>query len=394
MPRVPTVAVWIETSRAYGRGLIEGVSQYVHRHGPWSIYFTPHGLDAALPQWLCSWRGDGILARIDNLKMARALLATKLPLIDLRGRLPGLGVPVVGLQNQPVAQMAFEHLRARGFRHYGFYGLARGEHVHMDQRCDYFVEQVTQAGFACHVFEVPRGAGAKSWDRRQRHLAQWLRRLPRPIGLMCCNDDQGQQLLDTCVRSSIAVPDEVAVISVDNDQVLCNICTPPLTSIDVNPARIGYQAAGLLAQMMRRPRAKSENLHFAPSHVVTRQSTDTLAVDDPLAAAALRFIRLHACRGIVVGDVVSAVAASRRLLERRLQSAVGRTPHAEIMRVRIERATQLLLDTDLSLASVAAQAGFVGPKYFCDAFCREKGMPPGTFRRQSRGTVVPGEGGD
>jgi LacI family transcriptional regulator len=124
---IPRVAVWIETSRGYGRGLIRGVAQYVRQHGPWSIYFTPHGQEDPLPNWLRRWRGDGILARIEHRQTARLLLATKLPLIDLSCRLPGLRSPIFGISNQPVAQMAFEHLHERGLRHYGFFGLPQGK---------------------------------------------------------------------------------------------------------------------------------------------------------------------------------------------------------------------------------------------------------------------------
>ncbi|MGC3970985.1 MAG: hypothetical protein QM775_27725 [Pirellulales bacterium] len=150
---MPQVAVWIETSRGYGRGLIRGVASYARQHGPWSIYFTPHGLNEPFSHWLSKWKGDGILARIDDRRMAKMFRAKKVPLIDLRGRLPGLQIPTVGLDNRPVAQMAFEHLRERGFRHFGFCGVPVGEHVHLDQRREFFAERVIAAGFECHIFD-------------------------------------------------------------------------------------------------------------------------------------------------------------------------------------------------------------------------------------------------
>ena len=129
--KIPRVAVWIETSRGYARGLIRGVADYVREHGPWSIYFTPHGQHDPLPAWLRRWRGDGILARIESPQAARVLLGTKLPLIDLSCRLPEFRKPMFGIDNRPVAQMAFDHLRQRGLGHFGFYGLPRGVHVHI-----------------------------------------------------------------------------------------------------------------------------------------------------------------------------------------------------------------------------------------------------------------------
>jgi LacI family transcriptional regulator len=384
--KIPHVAVWIETSRAYGRGLIHGVADYVRQHGPWSIYFSPHGLQDPLPTWLRKWKGDGILARIDDWKMAEILLARRLPLIDLRNRLPGLELPPFGLSNPPVAQLAFEHLHERGFRHYAFCGLPPGAHVHMDERRDVFSELVTKAGFTCHVYQLPpNGEKSSNWEQAQRQLGKWLRSLPKPVGIMCCNDDRGQEVTDACRRAGIAVPDEVAVIGVDNDQALCNLSTPALSSVDGNAERIGYAAAAYLDRMMARGVTRLDReVLFPPSHVVTRLSTDTMAVDDPILARALRFIRDHACEEIGVGDVVEAAVTSRRYLERQMQALLGRTPNQEILRVRLRRAQELLLETDLPLETVARKVGFRSHKYLGDVFVRETGLPPGEFRRQAR----------
>lgn len=390
MPRatkVPRVAVWVETSRGYGRGLIRGIADYLRERGPWSIYFTPHGLYEPLPKWLRKWRGDGILARIEDVKTARLLLATKLPLIDLSCRLPGLRSPNVGINNQLVAQMAFEHLHERGFRHYGFLGRVPGEHIYMDYRREYFCDSVVQAGFSCHVFKVRRSRGKlPDWEGQQRQLGQWLLSLPKPIGIMCCNDDYGLQLLDACRRVKVVVPDQVAVIGVDNDEELCNLAAPPLSSVDVNSRRIGYNAAALLEDMMASglPRPPHDVLS-PPSHVVTRLSTETLAVENPVMARALRFIRDHACERISVSHVVEAAVTSRRYLERQMVVHLGRSPNQEILRVRIRRAQELLCETDLSLETIARQVGFPGSKYMGDVFVRETGQPPGQFRRQAIG---------
>jgi LacI family transcriptional regulator len=384
--KVPRVAVWIETSRGYARGLIRGVAEYVRQHGPWSIYFTPHGQHDPLPAWLRKWRGDGILARVESPRTAKMLLAARLPMIDLSGRLPHFRDSMFGIDNRFVAQMAFDHLRERGFRDYGFYGVPRGMHYHMDFRCEYFCQCVAQAGFACEVFEVRRTRGRlPEWESEQRQLGKWLLGLPKPIGIMCCNDDRGLQLLDACRRVGVAVPDHVAVIGVDNDQELCNLATRPLSSIDVGSQRFGYSAAAMLERMMAEGMLRPPGVFlFPPSHVVTRLSTDTLAVENPALARALRFIREHACQGISVNDVVQAAVTSRRDLERQMRAAVGRSPNQEILRERIRRAQELLLETDMPLGSIARQTGFRGHKYLGDAFKRVTGCRPGEFRRQSR----------
>lgn len=385
-PRIPHVAVWIETSRGYGRGLIRGVADYVRQHGPWSIYFTPHGLRDPLPMWLRKWRGDGILARIEDRETARLLLATKIPLIDLSCRLPKYSCLPFGISNRPVAQMAFDHLRERGFRHYAFYGVPRGQHVRMDYRCDYFCQAVTEAGFQCNAFEIRRLRGKlPDWEGEQKQLGKWLQSLPKPVGIMCCNDDHGLQLLDACRRSNVIVPDQAAVIGVDNDQELCGLATCPLSSVDVNSQRIGCSAAAFLARMMDTGTIRNDKaVLFPPSHVVTRFSTDTLAVDNPILARALQFIRDHACEGIGVDQVVRAAVTSRRYLERQMQVQLNRSPNQELVRVRVQRAQALLRDTDLSLESIARQTGFRNHKYLRDVFARETGQPPGEFRRQTR----------
>lgn len=384
MRTTPHVAVLIETSRAYGRGLLEGVARYVREHGPWSIYFRPHGLGEPPPSWLRRWKGHGILARIDNRETARAVRATGLPAVDLRGRLPDLGLPRVGVDNGVLARLAFAHLAERGFRQFAFCGLPHGEHPHMDQRREDFCRLVEQAGYTCAVFEPRRGSRPLAWEREQEQMAEWLRRLAKPVGIMASHDDRGQQLLDACRRAGVLVPEQAAVISVENDTILCGLATPPLTSIDVNAPRVGYEAAALLARLMAGEKPTRPRVLLDLCRIVTRQSTDVLALDAPDLAQAIRFIREHACAGINVADVLAAVPLSRSVLERQFRHVLGRTPKAEILRVQLERARQLLAETDLPLAAVAAKTGFRTEKYFGDIFHRKVGERAGAYRRRAR----------
>jgi LacI family transcriptional regulator len=377
--------VLIETSRGYGRGLLEGVTRYNRQHGPWSLYFEPHGLHDPPPAWLSGWKGHGILARIESRRLANAVIATGLPAVDLRGRLRGLKLPFIGVHNQQVAHLAFQHLADRGLRHFGVCGLAPGEYHFMDVRCDFFRREVEAAGFACHPFEPSRDRHP-TWEDEQDRLVHWLRHLPRPVGVMTCNDDRGHQLLDACRRAGVAVPEEVAVIGVDNDPILCNMADPPMTSIDVNAVQIGFEAMALLDRLMRR-RGGNEpavNVEIPPRRIVTRQSTDVLAVGDPEVAAAVRFIRANACRRIGVRDVLRQVPLSRSSLERRFEMVLHRTPKEEILRVQLDRAQELLSESELSLEVIAERCGFSSCKYFGDAFCRELGVRPGAFRRRFR----------
>lgn len=378
----PRVAVLIETSRAYGRGLLEGVAEYIHAHGPWSIYFRPQALGEPPPPWLRRWQGDGILARIDDRRLARAVQTTGLPVIDLRGRIPDLGFARVGVDNRAIARLGFQHLRERGYRQFGFCGLSRGEHPHLDRRCADFVSLVHEARLTCDVFRP--GRPSRSWEHEQQQLIAWVRRLPRPVGIMACNDDRGLQLLDACRRARIAVPDEVAVIGVDNDPLVCSLATPPLSSIDVNPRRVGYAAAKLLDRMMSGGRRPRTGLFFDQCKVVTRQSSDVLAVDDAELKTAVRYIRDHACSGVLVEDVLAQTCLSRSGLERRFKQVLGRTPKVEILTVQLDRAKHLLSESNLTLEAVARASGFRSGKYFSDAFLREVGVRPGAYRRGLR----------
>jgi LacI family transcriptional regulator len=379
--RIPHVAVLIETSRGYGRGLLEGVARYNREHGPWSMFFEPHGLNDPPPKWLNTWEGDGILARINDHRMAGVVMATGLPVVDVRGRLTDLGLPFLGVDNREIARLAVEHLLARGFRHFGFCGLARGEHHHMDQRRDFFHRFVAAAGYDCHHFEPQRG---RPWEEEQEQIADWLVRLPKPAGVMTCNDDRGHQTLDACRRAGVPVPTKVALVGVDNDAVLCNMADPPMTSVDVNSGQVGYEAAALLNRLMHQPgsRRKPAFIELPPRGLVVRQSSDVLAIADPEVAAAVRFIRAHACEGLTVAAVSAHVAVSQSVLERRFKAILHRTPKREILQVQLDLARRLLCESHLPMAVIAERSGFATYKYFGDVFVRELGLRPGAYRRQ------------
>jgi LacI family transcriptional regulator len=384
MRRPPHVALLIETSRELGRGMLRGVARYVREHGPWSLYHRPLGLGDRPPPWLKDWRGDGILARIDNQSMARAVLNSGVPAIDLRGTLPEFGLPHVGCANPSIVRLAWEHLLDRGLRHFAFCGIPRGKNRFQDLRCDLFRRTVQQAGHECNEFPAGSSPGdVEPWERQQRRIAQWLASLPKPVGVMCGFDDRALEVLDASRRAGIAIPDEVALVSVDNDEYICRLADPPLTSIDVNPEEIGYQAAALLERMMNGAKAPRQPVEIEPRGIVTRRSTDILAIDDSQAAAAIRFIRDRACEGINVADVLTEFPRSRSSLERAFKTILGRTPKAEILRVQLERAKNLLARTDLAVADVAAKAGFRSLTYFSAAFRRTLGVSPGAYRVRS-----------
>ncbi|MCG8651110.1 MAG: substrate-binding domain-containing protein, partial [Pirellulales bacterium] len=219
------------------------------------------------------------------------------------------------------------------------------------------------------------------WEKQQERIVQWLGSLPKPIGIMACNDFRGQHVLEACREAKISVPEDVAVIGVDDDQVICDFCQPPLTSVIPAAERIGYEAAALLDQLMRGQTPADPHRTIAPLGINSRQSTDILAIDDVDVVTALKIIRDRACISLSVEQLLREVPLARSSLERRFRKYVGRSPQAEIRQVQLKKARRLLRDTDLPLAQIAALTGFKHSEYFSVVFKRETGQTPGAYRQ-------------
>jgi LacI family transcriptional regulator len=386
-PEVPHVALLVESSREYARGLLRGIARYHHEHGPWSIYFATRGLESLPPKWLPDWHGDGVIVRLNDRRMADAILSTGIPAVDVRGALPDVGLPFIGVDNQPIAGLAFEHLRSCGLTHFGFCGTPRDVNPNQNLRCDYFVEFVESQGYECDVcLGIISKQRRQDWELEQETIAKWLLSLPKPVGVMTCHDDRGRQVLDACRRAGLHVPDDVAVVSVDNDVQMCNLSTPTLTSIDVNPGRVGFEAAAMLTRAMNGEQLSSEPILVGtPRGLVPRQSTNLIRFDDEDVSAAVRCIRERACEGgLRVRDIVAMVKRSPTTFERRFKLALGRTIKAEINRVRLGSAKLLLAESELPIARVALRCGFSETKYFCEAFRNYTGVTATEYRRQFR----------
>ncbi|MFY9254599.1 MAG: XylR family transcriptional regulator [Fuerstiella sp.] len=375
-----SVALLIETSNGYCRGLLEGINAYAKHHANWSIHLTEQERGAAPPAWLASWRGDGIIARIETDEIGQRLKMFGLPIVDLSAARHLKGIPWADTDDEAIARLAIDHFAERGFRNLAYCGdpgfawsTARLAHFHRLAReagCRSYEHQVT-----------PRYDLAFSWDEEKCRIGDWLQSLPRPIAIMACYDYQARQVLDVCRELAISVPEEVSVLGVDDDRLICELSEPSLSSIIPDTQQTGYEAAELLDRMMNGEAISSQQpLLTQPLGVRTRESTDTLAIDDADIAKALSYIRRHALANIRVTDILPHVSLSRRALEHRFVRLVGSTPHEEIMRVRIERIKVLLSETDLSIQQIATRAGFEQPEYMAAVFKRETGMTPTDFR--------------
>jgi LacI family transcriptional regulator len=377
-----SVALLLETSNAYARGLLDGIIAYQREHELWSIYVGEQQRGARPPVWINTWRGDGIIARIETKAIAAAVRRSALPTVDVSAARLIPELPWVETEDREIAQMAARHLMDRGFRTLAFCG----EPVFnwSSWRQNHFVEYARQEGCECHVYRgkasIEKGY---SWTRERARLGAWVRALPKPVGVMACYDIKGQQLLDVCRDLGIAVPEQVAVVGVDNDVRLCRLCTPTLSSVVPDTRRAGYEAAQLLDRMMAGDEVRADGVLIPPAGIAKRRSSDTSAIQDPDIVAAMRYIREHACDGITVADLLKVVPLSRRMLEYRFQKLVGRTPHAEILRARIERTSRLLRETRLPLEQIASRTGFAQANYLCVAFKKHVGLSPNAYRKKA-----------
>lgn len=376
----PKVALLVETSNAYARDILAGVEDYIRAHGPWSVYLAETGRGEAVPRWFSRWFGDGIIARIENDTIAQTLAETHLPVVDLSfGHLLPTA-PTFTTDNPAIGRLAVQHFTERGFENFAYCG--RDEFIWSIDRGEAFAAEVRARGFECQIYK-PARPFVGNVDFETDVIAEWLASLPKPVALLTCYDLRGGQVLDAARRATLDVPEQVAVLGVDNDSLLCALTPPPLSSIILNGRRTGWLGAEALARLMSGEKVEDSIQLIPPLGIATRQSTDTLAVADPQLARALRFIRERACEGIGVADILRHAPMARRSLENRMQATIGRTPNAEILRVKISRARQLLASTDLNLSEIAARCGFRYSEYFSVVFKRETGIAPGEYRRSS-----------
>lgn len=377
------VGLVIETSNAYSRGLIRGVMGYARERGGWSLWLAESERGHA-PAALRHWDGDGLIARVENPQVAQAVATTRKPMVDVSSARLLPDAPWVETDDAVIAETAFEHLRGLGLMHFGFAGDERFNWSRWRQ--EHLVRVATTAGFECSVCPT---VDREMWARQRATTAGWLAGLSKPVGVLACYDLRAREVLDACQVARLRVPDDVAVLGVDNDELLCDLADPPLSSVAPNAARAGAEAAALLDHLLTGAAVPPTAHLIPPIGVVHRQSTDILAVDDPAVADAVRFIRANAFRGIGVADVLRAVPVSRRALEARFAKILGRTPHEEIVRVQLGRAKELLVQTDLPLATIADRVGFAQAGHLSVVFKKATGQSPGEYRRHPNATYGP-----
>ena len=374
--KIPTIGLLIESSRVPGRSLLRGIAKCAHHYGPWSFYWEPGGLEKVWPK-LKALGLDGIILRdVDQIK---EVLDLKIPAVAIghsKTEIPNL-VNVV-TDSSAIGQMGAEHLLQCGFKHFAYCGYTGVPWS--DLRLKFFGRHIRKAGFEVHVYadSVPI---TNVWHKERHKMAAWLQSLPKPVGLMACNDDCGQQVIEACKLAHLAVPDSVGVLGADNDEVVCGLSDPPMSSVAINFERAGYEAALVLFRLLRGIRRVPAKIAVHATHVIARRSTDITAVSDPHVTKALQFIHDHARGNMMVMDVASAVALSRRALEIKFRQEIGCSILEHIRRVRTDQIVRLLVETELSVVQIAESLGFSDVQHFARYFRASKQTSPLVYRR-------------
>lgn len=389
MKKSRKVILMMETSRTYERSILRGVAQYSRGRGTWvfykkaPFYLRPNVGKVSLEKIL-EMGADGLILREQvTRQQTEKFLALGLPTIVSPYTEPFSDFPNIVTDDAAIGRMAAEYLLHRGFKQFAYSGIGQ-MYYWSRERGKSFDRRIAEAGFETHYYEhEPLTSRAQhSWEGEQNIIADWLRRLPKPIGLMACNDDQGQYILEACKIAGLHVPEQVAIIGLGNDDMVCDLVTPPLSSIAIGAEKAGYKAAEVLDKIMAGKKVTNQTIVVHPTHVVTRQSTDVFAVTDRDVLTALHFIHRRARKeAIQVDDVLREVSLSRRSLYNRFAQILGRSVHEEIKRVRVDQLAQLLVSTSLPISHIASDMGCSDIKNIARYFKQQKGMTPLEYRK-------------
>ncbi len=378
--KLPRVAVMLDLASAYGRSEAMGVAQYVASHQPWRVELS---VATQSTRSIRQIDADGLIMPVTTEAQRDEVLKLGIPTVSIAGNLTDTGFPVVTADHEKIGRMAAEFFLKRGFEFMAFCGIS--DRYYSPRRGNGFTQTLQKAGIRCYMHEksAPTARRNRTSDQKQR-LAQWLVSLPKPCGLFVCDDLQAVELLDAARQVGVRVPDEVAVLSVDNDELSCNLSDPPLSSIDHGTQQIGYQAGNLLDRMLRGESVSLKPVVVPPTTIVLRRSTDVYPQSDPHINRALAFMQDNLTRRIQVEDIVEASGVSRRLLENAFRKVIHRSILDEYHRLQIEMIMHLLRDTTIPLKQIAMQMGFNNVYYFNAFFKRTVGIPPGKYRKTAQ----------
>jgi LacI family transcriptional regulator len=379
------IALIYDARHAYDLQVMAGVASYMHECADFKVYFERDALkDQRLPDFQ-SWGGNGIIANFDDPLVAKVVKQSKLPAVGFGS---GYGwrepaTPYFFTNNGMIASMAADHFVDCGFRHFAFCGFAKNPiNGWSGERERAFVNCLKKQGFPCDIYG-DQNETIRPWTSLQHSLARWLVSLRKPVAVLAANDSRGSHILEACHAFGLCVPEEVSVIGVNNDELLCQLSSPALTSIEQGTKRMGYEAAALLGRLMSGKKSVQKCFVIDPVRIVTRRSTGILAIEDHTVAEAMTFIQEHALDGIKVPNVVNALGVSRSWLDARFTKAVGYTPRTAIRKIQLERTRQLISATSLPLKQIAVNAGFRSVQHMTTLFGKTFHQSPAEYRKRA-----------
>ena len=388
------VILHINTARKYGRGLLTGIGRYARLRGTWQFY-------RSLPRYVTAVNRREEMMRVHDWRPTGGIVWDS----ERIGELLSLGIPLVvspnvvvskhyrdlfeafpqiGSNCEAIGKMGAEYFLDRGFRHFGFCGFRRAPWA--QRRASAFAQRIAEAGYDTDVFPLRGAPKAKRLQEATDHIVEWIRSLPKPLAVMACNDDRAFNVVDACRRAGCLIPEEVAVLGVDDEEEACEVFTPPLSSICLNATMAGFRAAEVLEAMMTGktvPQTKWK-IPVEPMYVVTRRSTDVMAIEDRVVAEAVNYVEQQVYAPIQVEDVVRKVSLSRRNLELRFRKALGRSVYAHIRKTKVNRITEVLLSTQTSIQEIAKAFGYPDAHNMSRFFKKETGLSLSEYRRKHR----------
>ena len=385
-----TIAVMVENSRAYGRSMIEGIAAYAQERRGWTL--RPLTVEEAFTSKLDMF--DGVIARIANDRLADRLTQSGLPIVDTFCQRIRHGVAGVDSNHADIAHKARTFLQSRGFQHLAYCGIPGA--AFSNQREAAFAEADTHiysyVGRDIHPIDE-----SQFYDERVDHipdvasLAKWVHSLPKPIAIFCCNDLRAIQLQQVALGCGLRVPQDVALLGVDNDTILCSFAVVPISSIDPNAFKVGYAAARVLRTMMERPVApKPHPVHHVPvGGLIERRSTEFMPIDPPWLGEVLLHIERNMRRPIGASEIFALARRSSTTVETVFRHKLGTSVQGYIGAVKLEYARKLIANPALRISEIGVLCGFASPQYFCRAFATRFGLSPRAFRHHLIARTAP-----
>jgi LacI family transcriptional regulator len=383
---VPRVIFLTDLSEEYAKNLLKGIVRYSKEHDPWVLckmpfsYRVEHEVEGVL-QWAKEWKADGIIAQFYNTDQVGIFKKNGISAIaqDFKSRFTE--IPNITGAHHQTGRMGADYFIRKGFKNFAFYGFK--DIVWSSERCEGFRNEISKYDLDKHFYEYQNTELKELWYYESAPLVAWLKMLPKPIAMMACDDNQGQHIAEICKQCGLKIPEEIALLGVDNDEVICTLSDPPLSSINQAVEKGGYEAAELMDKMIRNPQKQYGDVVVHPTHIITRQSTDIFATTDKYISAVLKFIHQNTDKKLNIDQITRMAPLSRRLLENRFKQEIGLPIYSYIMNLRIEKFAHKLIETDAPIVEITHEMEFSDYKNIARLFKKIKGITPSEYRNKN-----------